>query len=49
MVLRYGGMQFYRQLLPLFLGLILGDFVVGSLWSIIGTLLGLNLYRTFAI
>lgn len=49
MVLRYGGMQFYRQLLPLFLGLILGDFVVGSLWSIIGTLLGLDLYRTFAI
>jgi len=47
-VLRYGGMKAYRNALPFFLGLILGDFVTGSAWSIIGVLLNLNLYRTFA-
>jgi hypothetical protein len=47
-VLRYGGMKAYRRVLPFFLGLILGDFVTGSAWSIVGVLLNLNLYRTFA-
>ncbi|BDI30622.1 hypothetical protein CCAX7_26730 [Capsulimonas corticalis] len=47
-LLRYGGMKMYQTLLPLFLGLILGDFVTGSVWSIIGTVLHLNLFRTFA-
>lgn len=45
--LRYGGMRFYRKTLPFFLGLILGDFVTGSVWSIVGMLMGLNLFRTF--
>ena len=49
LVLRYGGASLYRRALPFFLGLILGDFVVGSAWSIIGTVLHLDLYRTFAI
>ena len=49
LILRYGGMAMYRRALPFFLGLILGDFVVGSAWSIVGTVLNLNLYRTFAI
>jgi len=47
-ILRYGGMKLYRQLLPLFLGLILGDFVTGSVWSLIGTWLRVDLFRTFA-
>ena len=47
-VLRYGGMKAYRSALPFFLGLILGDFVTGSGWSIVGVLLNLDLYRTFA-
>ena len=47
-LLRYGGMRAYRQALPFFLGLILGDFVTGSVWSLIGTLFHLNLFRTFA-
>lgn len=49
LILRYGGMTLYRKALPFFLGLILGDFVVGSAWSIAGTILHLDLYRTFAI
>ncbi len=48
LMLRYGGMKLYRQGLPFFLGLILGDFVTGSIWSLIGTVLNLDLFRTFA-
>jgi hypothetical protein len=45
--LRYGGMRLYVAALPFFLGLILGDFVTGSAWSIVGTLLRLEIFRTF--
>jgi hypothetical protein len=48
LVLRYGGMVLYQKLLPLFLGLILGDFVTGAFWSIVGTVFHLDLFRTFA-
>ena len=47
-LLRYGGMKAYRAAPPLFLGLILADFVTGSLWSLIGTLLHLSLFCTFS-
>lgn len=46
-VLRYGGMGMYRRALPFFLGLILGDFVSGSAWSLVSVLLNQNMYRTF--
>lgn len=48
LLLRYGGLKIYRQMLPLFLGLILGDFVAGSVWSMIGASLHLQLFRTFS-
>ena len=48
LILRYGGSKMYRQALPFFLGLILGDFVTGAAWSIVGTLFHVNLFRTFA-
>ncbi len=48
LIMRYGGRDLYRKYLPFFLGLILGDFVTGSIWSIIGTILHLNLFRTFS-
>ena len=48
LLLRYGGMRMYRQAMPFFLGLILGDFVTGAAWSLIGTVLHLQLFRTFA-
>lgn len=48
LLLRYGGLGFYRQAMPFFLGLILGDFVTGAAWSIAGTLLHQSLFRTFA-
>jgi len=48
LLLRYGGMKIYRQMLPLFLGLILGDFVTGSFWSLVGAALHMGLFRTFS-
>ncbi len=47
-ILRYGGMRAYRVALPFFLGLILGDFVTGAAWSVVGTILHLSLFRTFS-
>jgi hypothetical protein len=34
-VTRYGGLQLYRRLLPLFLGLMVGDLVAQGLWSFV--------------
>lgn len=48
LILRYGGRNLYRAALPFFLGLILGDFVSGSAWSLFGTAINANLFRTFA-
>jgi hypothetical protein len=47
LLLRYGGMRLYRQAMPFFLGLILGEFVTASAWTIVGAVMGLQLYRTF--
>jgi hypothetical protein len=44
-VLRYGGLRLYRTALPFFLGLILGDVSMGTLWSLIGLLLGTPTYN----
>jgi hypothetical protein len=45
--IRYGGIKFYRHALPFFMGLILGDYVTASLWTLIGWALGVTTYRTF--
>ncbi len=43
-ILRYGGLKAHRRAIPFFAGLILGEFVVGSIWSIIGTATGVRMY-----
>ena len=43
-VLKYGGIRGYRQTVPLFLGLVLGDFVLGCIWAILGLLTGETTY-----
>jgi len=45
LVVRYGGHKLYKTLMPFFLGLVLGEFVVGPIWGIIGTLGGFRVYR----
>jgi len=44
LLLRYGGVRLYRQALPFFLGLILGQFLVGPFWHLIGLLLDTRPY-----
>jgi hypothetical protein len=44
-VLRYGGMRLYRRVLPFVFGLILGDVVTQSLWSLAGSLLDVPVYQ----
>lgn len=46
-VVHYGGMKGYRRAMPFFLGLILGDYVAASMWSIVGWVLGISVYRAF--
>mgnify|MGYP003306109862 FL=1 len=47
LIVRHGGLQMPRQLAPFILGLILGDYVIGSIWSLIGTGLGVRTYKIF--
>lgn len=44
-ILRGSGLRGYRQALPFFLGLILGEFVVGSVCNLGGLFFGFELYR----
>lgn len=39
-VLRLGGYRLYRRGAPLFVGFVVGEIVVGSLWSLVGVLVG---------
>jgi hypothetical protein len=45
--MRYGGLRAYKQFLPFFLGLILGDCVMGSIWALISLLMGIRTYNFF--
>lgn len=47
LIVRYGGVKLYRAAIPFFIGLILGDYVIAALWSLIGWALGVSTYRTF--
>ncbi|HLH79742.1 MAG TPA: DUF6785 family protein [Chthonomonas sp.] len=45
LILRYGGRGAFQKALPFFIGLMLGQFVVGSLWNIYGIARGLPTYQ----
>jgi len=44
-LLRFGGRGLFHRSLPLFLGVILGEFVVGSVWNIYGIANGIPTYQ----
>ena len=44
LILKFGGLRSYRKALPFFLGLILGEITVGSLWTLVGIALGIPTY-----
>lgn len=46
-VLRHGGLKLYRQTLPFFLGLVLGDYTLAAIWSLIGVIWGIPTYQLF--
>jgi hypothetical protein len=47
LITRYGGIKGYRTLMPFFLGLILGDYITASIWSLIAIIFQVNTYRIF--
>jgi len=47
LILSYGGSKAYRTAVPLFLGLILGQFFMGSFWSLLGILINRGMYTIF--
>ncbi|MBD3181889.1 hypothetical protein GF312_06335 [Candidatus Poribacteria bacterium] len=46
-LLKQGGIKTHRKFAPFFLGLILGDYVTGSVWAILGPLFGFRNYKIF--
>jgi len=46
-ILRYGGLKAYRKAVPFFLGLLLGEYVMGSLWSLLSIALNTTIYRFY--
>ncbi|HSV72643.1 MAG TPA: DUF6785 family protein [Chthonomonadales bacterium] len=47
MLVRFGGMRAHNAGIPFFLGLILGDYTIGSIWAIYGPVMGLQVYKIF--
>ena len=46
-LIRSGGLKMHRRASPFFLGLILGDYVLGSIWAILGPTFGFRNYKIF--
>lgn len=46
-ILRYGGLRIYKLAIPFFLGLIVGEMVMGCLWGIIGIVFDIPYYNFF--
>ena len=44
-ILRYCGLKVYRKITPFFLGLIMGEFLVGGGWTLASGITGLDTYR----
>lgn len=47
LILKQGGIRAYHRTIPLFLGLVVGDYFFGSLWAILGPLRGTTSYKIF--
>lgn len=44
LITRYGGHRTFTRALPFALGMVLGEFIIGSLWCILGIALGISTY-----
>ena len=45
LILKQGGLKAYRRAVPFFLGLALGDYVLGSIWSALSVILDKPMYQ----
>ena len=46
-ILKHGGIRSYRRAIPFFLGLVLGDFLMGSIWSFLNVMLNRTMYQFY--
>lgn len=46
-ILKYGGVRAYRRAVPFFLGLILGQYTIACIWSLLGIILKIPTYRAW--
>jgi hypothetical protein len=46
-MLRIGGIRLYRKALPLFFGLLLGEFLVGGVWVLVRLIWGISVYSFY--
>lgn len=47
LILRYSGLQGYRRAVPFFVGLVLGQFVVGGMWNFVRGIVGVHTYSFY--
>jgi len=47
LILRHGGLKSYRNAIPFFLGMALGDYLLGGMWSIAGIAMDSTIYQFF--
>jgi hypothetical protein len=47
LILKYGGIRSYRRAVPFFLGLVLGDYLMGSIWSLLSVVLNMDMYQFY--
>ncbi len=47
LIVRFGGMKLHNTAIPFFLGLILGDYVMGSIWALYGPMVGVQTYKIY--
>lgn len=45
LIMRYGGLRLYRTALPFFMGMVLGDLMMGAVWSLLGIALKMHMFR----
>ena len=47
LILKHGGIRSYRRTVPFFLGLILGDYLMGCIWGIVSMALNVRTYEFY--
>ena len=47
LILKYGGIRSYRRAVPFFLGLVLGDHLMGIVWSLLSVALNMDMYQFY--